>query len=99
MPIIRIGGGSPDLVLMIVLSWTMLTGLEEGLIWAVVGGVLQDVVTGLPTGTTALALVVIAGFVHFVLGPVHRNNLIFPPIVIAAGTVAYHLVLVVILAV
>lgn len=99
MPIIRIGGGAPDLVLMIVLSWTMLAGLEEGLVWAMVGGILQDIVTGLPTGSTALALVVTAGLTHFMLGPVHRNNLIFPPVVLAAGTVLYQLVLVVVLAV
>jgi len=35
---------------------------------------------------------------HFVLGPVHRNNLILPPIVLAAGTVLYQFVLAVILA-
>ncbi len=99
VPIIRIGGGGPDLLLMVVLSWTMLAGLEEGLIWAMVGGILQDLVIGLPTGTTALALVILAGLTSFVFGPVGSGNLVIPPIVLAVGTVLYELLLGITLAV
>jgi rod shape-determining protein MreD len=99
VPEIRIGGGGPDLILMFVLSWTLLADTEEGLIWAVIGGVIQDLTTGLPTGTSALALVIVAFAANLVLGPVGRGNLIFPPIVIVIGTVLYHLLLMVLLAV
>src|SRR4051812_3511294 len=84
---------------MLVLSWTLLADTEEGMIWAVVGGVIQDLTTGLPTGTSALALVVVAFTANIVLGPVGRGNVIFPPIVIVVGTVLYHLLLIVLLAV
>ncbi|MEP7285688.1 MAG: rod shape-determining protein MreD [Chloroflexota bacterium] len=99
IPEIRIAGGGPDLILMMVLSWTMLAGLEEGIIWAIVGGVLQDLVTSAPTGTTALALVVVVFLSDLVLGPVSRNNIIFPPIIIAAGTAIFQLVLAILLTV
>src|SRR5258708_19621642 len=92
-------GGGPDLILMVVLSWMMLAGLEEGLIWAIVGGILQDLVTGVPTGTTALALVVIAGLENLVLGPVGKGNLIIPPLVMSVCTVLYQALLAVLLAV
>lgn len=93
VPEIRINGGGPDLILMLVLSWTMLAGPEEGILWALVGGILQDIVNGLPTGTTALALVIVAFLANLAVGSVGRNNLIFPPIVIAAGTIVYQLLL------
>jgi rod shape-determining protein MreD len=77
----------------------MLSGLEEGLVWAVVGGVMQDLIIGLPTGTSALAFVAIVSLESLVLGPVGRNNLIFPPLVIVIGTVLYQAILAFILAV
>lgn len=98
VPEIRIAGGGPDLVLMMVLSWVMLAGLPEGLYWAIVGGLLQDVINGVPTGTTALCLVLVSTLSDVVLGPVDKSNLILPPLVLAAGTVIYHLLLGLILA-
>jgi len=99
VPKIRVGGGGPDILLMVVLSWTMLAGLEEGLVWALVAGILQDLVSGLPTGTTALALVVVAGLTSFILGTVSPKNLVLPPVVLGIGTVLYELLLGIILAV
>lgn len=99
MPVVQVAGGKPDLVLLIVLSWMMLAGLEEGLFWAIVGGVLQDIATGTPTGTTALALVVVTGLEHFILGPIGRDNLILPPAVATLGTIFYQGFLAVVLAV
>jgi len=99
MPIVQVAGGKPDLVLLIVLSWMMLAGLEEGLFWAIVGGVIQDIATGTPTGTTALALVITAGLQNFILGPLGRDNLVFPPLIAALGTVFYQVFLALALAV
>jgi rod shape-determining protein MreD len=94
VPEIRIGEGGPDLILMLVLSWMMLADMREGIVWAMVGGILQDLVNGLPTGTSALALVVVASLVNLVVGPVARSNIVVPPVVIAVGTVLYHLLLI-----
>jgi rod shape-determining protein MreD len=99
VPEIRVGNGGPDLILMMVLSWTMLSGLEEGVLWAMVGGILQDLIIGVPTGTTALVLVVIMFLSDLTIGQVGRNNLIFPPIAIAAATIIYQLLLAILLSV
>ncbi|MDN4552600.1 rod shape-determining protein MreD, partial [Salmonella enterica] len=53
VPQFRLGGGGPDLIMMAVLSWILLSNAEEGAFWAVVGGIIQDLISGLPTGTTA----------------------------------------------
>lgn len=99
VPEIRIAGGGPDLILMLVLSWTLLADTTEGIAWAMVGGILQDIISGVPTGTTALALVIVAFLVSIVPGVVTSNNLIIPPVAAAGGTVIFHLVIVAVLAV
>jgi rod shape-determining protein MreD len=98
VPEIRIGSGGPDLILMLVLSWTLLAGIEEGVYWAIVGGILQDLINGVPTGTSALALVVAAFAINLTLGSVGRSNLIVPPIVAVVGTVIYQFLLAAMLA-
>jgi rod shape-determining protein MreD len=99
VPEIRVGNGGPDLILMMTLSWAMLAGLEEGIVWALVGGILQDLSIGIPTGTTALALVIVVFLSDLVIGQIGRNNLIFPPLVIGIGTVVYHFLLAVLLSI
>jgi rod shape-determining protein MreD len=98
VPELRIGGG-PDLIIMLVLSWVLLADLEEGLFWAISGGIFQDLISGIPTGTTALALVVVSFLVNITVGTIARNNIVIPPIIAAVGTVLYHLLLIVLLAI
>jgi rod shape-determining protein MreD len=81
------------------LSWVLLADVTEGFAWAIVGGIMQDLLNGLPTGTTALALVAVAFMVNAVVGVVDRHNLVIPPLAMLAGTVLYQLILVVLLAV
>ncbi len=95
VPEIRVGDGGPDLLLLLVLSWTMLAGMEESIFWALAGGIFQDLLNGIPTGTSALALVILVFAVDAIVGEVERNNLVFPLVVAGGGTVAYHLLLVV----
>ncbi|MCZ7670303.1 MAG: rod shape-determining protein MreD [Chloroflexi bacterium] len=44
-----------QLLLLVVVSWTLLHGLEEGLVWAFVAGLCIDLFSIGPTGATALA--------------------------------------------
>jgi len=95
IPEVRIAGGGPDLILMLVISWTLLSGIEEGVIWALIGGILQDILNGIPTGTSALALVILVFLITLVMRPISRKNLVVPPLIITVGTALYHLLLVV----
>lgn len=83
--------------MMAVLSWILLSNAEEGAFWAVVGGIVQDLISGLPTGTTALALVLITFVINLIFGQIARNNFIIPPIAAALGTALYHVLLIVLL--
>lgn len=97
VPEIRIGEAGPDLVLLLVLSWTLLGGFEEGVYWAIAGGIMLDLLDGTPTGLTAMALVLVSFAASLIFGKVGRNNFIFPPLVIIAGTFVYHGILIVLL--
>ncbi len=94
VPELRVAEGGPDFVLLLVLSWMLLAGMEEGVVWAILGGVMQDLITGIPLGTTALALVIVSSAANLVAGEVAPGNLIYPPIIAAAGTALYHGVLI-----
>ena len=61
LPELRIGGVQPDLVLIAAVVWTFLVGFEGALVWAFVGGLMLDVLTGRPLGSTAFALLICVG--------------------------------------
>jgi rod shape-determining protein MreD len=93
MPRITLLGVHPDLVLMAVISWSLLRGSEEGMLWALIGGVIMDLLSGAPFGICTLALL-IASFASG-LGQHHimRADLLIPVIVIPPATLVYHLIL------
>ena len=77
-PYININGVHPDLVLVLVIGWTVLRGLEEGLIWAFIGGISLDFFSGAPFGVFTLAMLVaafVAGLFH---GRTFGSSIVLP---------------------
>ncbi|GAB4551298.1 MAG: hypothetical protein OHK0023_18060 [Anaerolineae bacterium] len=97
VPLLWPGDIRPDLVLIMALAWMLLAGVTEGLLWAVVGGVLQDWLNQTPTGTMALALVAACGAALFFAGQITRANWVLPPLIALGGTLIYYAALVVLL--
>jgi len=97
MPVFRLGGGAPDLVFMLVVSWAWLADLRSALIWAMMGGVLQDTLSIVPLGTSALGLVLVVFGSDLIFGQIQRRNILIPPIVAAVGTVVYHVLILLVL--
>ena len=56
LPFTAAGGAGLDLVLVLAVVWTMTVGLEGGLIWAFLGGLIIDVLLMRPLGLTAFVL-------------------------------------------
>ena len=52
----RLLGVHFDLVLVAVICWTALRRFEDGLVWAVLGGLGLDLFSALPIGTSVAAL-------------------------------------------
>lgn len=76
LPEIPIAGATPDLVLVVAVTATLVMGIEDGLIAAFVGGLLIDVlVPARPLGAETLALLLVVGIaaaVARVAGPSRR---------------------------
>jgi rod shape-determining protein MreD len=83
----------PDVTLVLLLVWSALRGVPEGLFWAFGLGLLLDVIALDPFGANALALIGVA-----VLGGLARrrffhSNLIVPIVVAVAATFVHAFVL------
>ena len=90
---VRIGIAQPHLVLVIGIVVTVAVGLEAGLVWAFVGGLVLDVLAQRPLGSTAFALLLCVG-VTAVLGRVFiRLRPIVPILATIVLSLGYSLIL------
>ena len=64
--------GQLNLVMLLVLSWSIRSDLTGGFIWAFVGGILIDLFSIFPLGTTSAALSVIVYMVNGVTRQLYR---------------------------
>ena len=86
MPQIRFWDGAPDLVFLLVLAWSIHAPLEESVTWALLGGILQDLLSVAPLGLSSVGLVVIVFAVHSLTRQFHRVGLILLAGLTLAGT-------------
>lgn len=85
-----LGEGRADLVLLVVISWAMLRGTEEGSFAGLVGGVLLDLFSGAPFGLNALLLALVGLVAGLGEGSFSRGSLALLASTAILVTVAYH---------
>lgn len=99
LPQLTVVGVKPDLVFVLAVVTAMMVGVEDGLVWAFLGGLLLDVLSDRPVGATILSLLIVTGLaiaVARVLGSAPRAVVVG---VVLLLTVAYQLASLAILAV
>jgi rod shape-determining protein MreD len=69
VPFMRIGDGQPDFVLLLILAWSVNASIDEGVIWAFSGGVMQDLLSRAPTGASITGMVILV----FAIGGLGRQ--------------------------
>jgi len=84
LPFTASGGAGLDLVLVLAVVWTMTVGLDGGLIWAFLGGLIIDVLLMRPLGLTAFVLLLAVG-AAWLVGRISPRA--FYPIVVATAAV------------
>ena len=89
LPALTIVGVKPELMLLTVLSWSLLRGVEEGLVWAFLGGMMLDLFSGGPLGASTLALLVVSFLFGLAQGSVRRTSLLLPMGAALAGTLLF----------
>jgi rod shape-determining protein MreD len=83
--------GRPDLILLVVVSWGIIGMSREAMVWGLMGGLFLDLLSGLPFGTTAIILILIAFLVSFSEGRFWEANLLMPMGVMIFSSLLYHL--------
>ncbi len=77
-PYIKVNGVHPDLVLVLVIGWTILRGLRDGFIWALIGGVSIDFFSGAPFGLFTLTLLLVVLATNLFHGRTFGSSIILP---------------------
>ena len=85
-------GVKPDLVLLIVLIWTLVHGGVSGVVWAFIGGIWLDIFSGGPMGASSLGLMIAALLANMGYRTLYRYNLLVPLFAVVVGTLAYSLI-------
>jgi len=83
---IRLGGASPNLLLVIVVCWSLLRGQTDGVLWGFAGGLGLDLVSGLPLGASALALMVTCPLTVLGKDSVFPGSLTLPALLVLLAT-------------
>lgn len=95
LPVGRILGITPDLVLVSLLLWSATREPGEGLAWAFGIGIFLDLLTLSPLGSTALSLLPVALIGWLSRGRFFQSGLLFPLLMTLAATVAHSLALII----
>ncbi len=92
-PYVRVGDAHPHLVLALAVVVTVAVGIEEGLTWAFVGGVVLDVLAQRPLGSSAFALLVSVGITAVIGRFLVRLRPIAPILIVLPVSLFYSMTL------
>ncbi|MCP4362834.1 MAG: rod shape-determining protein MreD [Chloroflexi bacterium] len=91
-PYFTIFGLAPQLPLLIALSWGLLRGVNEGIIWGFIGGLLLDLFSISPLGLTALSYMIAIAAVLWIQQAISAGRFILPLLLAGLATIIYLIV-------
>ena len=98
VPQMRILGGGPDLVFLLVLAWAINAKLESGVVWAFVGGIMQDLMSAAPLGTSVVGLLLLVFAISGLGQQVYKIGFIMMIALVLFGTLAQQVIIMLVLA-
>ena len=96
-PHLRLFGVAPDIVLLFTVSWALLQGLREGVLVALIGGLVLDALSAGPFGGQTLALLIVGVLAGVSGANIFRTERLLPYGAAVVATLLYYLVLLVVL--
>ena len=94
---VAVRGILPGIVLIALVNWGILRGMDEGMLWAFIGGLLLAVFSGYPFGTNTVALVIVASLVSLGQGTFIRTHGLLPLATVFLATILYYVIVLFIL--
>jgi len=92
-----VGSARLPLMLLVVVSWSLLRGAREGIVWGFLGGLSLDFLSGLPLGTCALALTATAYLSSLGQLTIYRTSPLFPSGLALGASIVHDCILMVVL--
>ncbi len=89
LPHVPLLGLIPNLVLLLVVGWSFQRGANEGVIWAMIGGLASDLASGARLGISPVPLMAAALVGGVGYARIFRGNLILPPLITVAAIALY----------
>lgn len=97
-PQIRILGGEPDLVFLVVLSWAINVRLEDAVLWSFVGGITHDLLSAAPMGSSAISMILLVFLLDAIRQQVYRVSLPLLIVLVMLGSLVHQIILMLVLA-
>ncbi len=91
VPHLTIWGVFADLPLLVVVSWSLLRGPREGIVWGFVAGLVVDLFSGAPFGAATLALIAVGFLSGLAQAATYRAHLALSAVVMFLATIVYDL--------
>lgn len=91
VPALAIWGVFADLPLLVVVSWSLLRGPREGILWGFVAGLMVDLFSGAPFGASTLALIAVGLLAGLGAATVFRAHVALPLLAMFLATIVYDL--------
>ncbi len=92
MPHLAVWGVFPDLPVLVVVSWGLLRGSGEGVIWGGIAGIAVDLFSGAPFGAAGLALLAVGFLAGQGRAAAFRAHIVLPLAVMFLATIVYDLI-------
>jgi rod shape-determining protein MreD len=89
LPQVKLFGVQPDLVLLAVVSWSLLRGSQEGMLWALIGGLALDAFSSARLGVNTLPLLAISFLAGLWQRGIVRLDVLIPLLATPVATLAY----------
>lgn len=96
VPRLAIWGVFADLPLLVVVSWSLVRGRREGMIWGFIAGLMVDLLSGAPFGAATLALTAVGFLSGLGEATVFGARMVLPLITMFLATILYHLLFLVV---
>lgn len=92
LPGLFAGAAQPELVLLIILAWSVHAEWEEALFWIFAGGIIQDLVSITPTGTSIIAPFITVFLMKLLGRSLYRFNALLIVVFVLINTALHHLI-------
>lgn len=83
-------GGRPDLVLLLVVAYSVARGVSEGLLVGLMGGLIVDFLSAVPFGAATMGMGLVGLLTGLGDANVYRANMLIPLVAVFLATVLYH---------